>query len=461
MSDAPPVPEPRAPLRPWQQPAIDFVMARADRRAILNHPTGSGKSRTALEVAVALCARRILLVAPARARANWTREFARWTQLDAHPIRYGKARKSLTKAQTAQRDASYAADVRVVSYDLVMQALDPNPVDLVIIDEIHDLREPLSQQSKAIRAYLRARPATPCVGLTATLIPTEVQNLWNPLDTFWPGKWGKAAANGGVSFAFKREYCEAVESEYATSGFAFRGSKGPEAEALLRQHLAPYVHSVSDREVAPYLPKLDATPLYLDVKRGMSELASDWFERPGDAQPAHQMLVFFNRDAAWEAAATLMKWDPIVLTGEMPVEERDKRVQAARLQPASLLIATSEAIRESIDLSFMNRVLIQQWRSTPAQALQLMGRFRRMNGDLARPPHIEYVVQPGEEGRAELLSDRIRAANAVLGGGQNADALLEIFAPRPLTEDRLEAMCARMFATANFEKADWEDDEDD
>lgn len=462
MSDAPPPPVAPEPLRPWQGPAIEFALRAPNRRAIFDHPTGAGKTRSALEVAKATGAKRLLVVAPAKARATWIREAAKWLPgVELHPVRYGRERKSLTKAQTAQRDASYAAEARVTSYDLVKQTIDPRPVDFVIIDELHDLRDPLSQQSKAVRAYLRAHPSVPCVGLTATLIPTEVQNVWNPLDTFWPGQFGRATKTGDVSFQFKRTYCAEIESEYATSGYSYSGSAGPEAEARLAKLLEKYVHSVSDREVAPYLPKLNATPLYLDVKRNMTDLAKDWFEVPGTGRPAHQCLVFFNRDAVHAAAEALAKWDPLVLTGETPVEKRDAAIQAIRQQPSSLIIAGSEAIRESIDLSFVSRALIQQWRTTPAQALQLMGRFRRMNGDLDRPTHIEYAVQPGEEGRAELLSERIRAVNGVLGSGQNSETLLEIFAPRPLTEERLEGMCLRMFATARLDREDWEDDDDE
>src|ERR1700753_877603 len=104
-------------LRPYQTEAVEFVLARPDRRAILAHSTSAGKTLTAIEFAKKIGAKRILVVASAMARATWKNEFGKWApEYEAHTIRFGRARGSLTKAQKAERDAAYAADVRIISY---------------------------------------------------------------------------------------------------------------------------------------------------------------------------------------------------------------------------------------------------------------------------------------------------------------------------------------------------------
>ena len=451
-------------LRPFQQAAIDKFFARPERRLILAHATSAGKTRTALEIGKLLKAKRILFVCSAMARGTMTREFAKWApEYTPEPVRYGRARKSLTKAQSVQRDASYLADVRVCSYDLLTQMLEPDArgFDLIIIDEVHNLREPTSKQSKTAKKFLRAHKGTPVVALTATPIPNEVYNVWNLIDTLWPGLLGRAGKDGGVPWSFKMDYCHATENEYAAGGFSFSGYKSAEALEVLRETLHPYMHIVSDAEVAPYLPALDASPLYLDVRTHGGALAYEWLEP--ETEPVHQVCVFFTHDSAYEFAAQCMRHypDAYVLTGLVEGTKRDAMVQEARSKDRSLIIATSESIRESIDLSFVRRVLIQEWRTTPAQAIQLMGRFRRSSGDKTRPPKIEYVVQPGDTRRAAVLMERIRAVQGLMGSSQGASTLSEIFSERPMTEERLEAMHERVFASARLDYAEWDDSDSD
>ncbi len=121
-------------------------------------------------------------------------------------------------------------------------------------------------------------------------------------------------------------------------------------------------------------------------------------------------------------------------------------------------MATSEAIRESISLSFCKRVLVFEWRTSPAQALQLMGRFARQDADVSQKIHVQYVVRPGEETRAEILVSRIRDINQLFGTGHKNELLGTVFQPRPQTEEYLENMFAAMMSTVRDTK-EWEDED--
>lgn len=440
--------------RPYQLDAVRWFLARPDRRGIFAHATSAGKTLEAIDVSRAVGASRILIVAPAVARPVWVREFQKWGAGEAHPIIYGRSRATgLSKAKVAARDAAYSANIQVVSYKLLKE-MDVDARDLVIFDEIHALRDPLSQQSRLAKAYLRKHNRVPVLGLSATLIPTEVKQLWNPLDSFWPGQWGKPAANGGISWDFQGRYCGREENEY---GVQYRGAKDEAALAALAGKLAPFVHRVTDKDVAPYLPPLHAEPLYVDEKRTEVDIAAEWYEGVRAESAEAVCIIAYTRETTWAIAGKLDA--EYVVTGAETPEKRQAIIDAARLV-GGLLVATSESVRESISLSFCKRALVLQWRTSPAQAIQLMGRFPRQDADITRPCLIQYVVLPGDESRAEVLHERIAAIQALMKADRKGEQLQEIFAPRPLTEERLEGMFAQMMGTTRLD-AEWNEGGDE
>jgi superfamily II DNA or RNA helicase len=436
-------------LRPYQQDALARWQALANKRLILAHATSAGKTLTSIECAKAINAKRILVVCPAVARPTWVKEFAKWGGGDAQPVIYGRGRKALSKAKVAARDAAYGADIQVVSYTLLRE-IDANARDIIILDEIHALRDPLSKQSKIVRAYFKAHPTVAALGLSATPIPTEVKQIWNPLDTFWPKQFGAAAANGGVSWGFCARYCYRKENEY---GVKYSGSRSPEALADLGARIAPYIHRVTDAEVAPYLPPLHAEPLYLDEHRKEVDVASDWLETAVEA--THVAVICFNRETAREIAAKL--GTDFLVTGEDSPEARQAIIDAAKASPSAILVASSESVRESISLSFCKRALILQWRTSPAAAIQLMGRFPRQDADNMLPCYIQYAVLPGDETRAETLSARIKDIQSLMKADRKSERLVEIFSARPLTEERLDKMFTDMFSVVNSDPTEWSD----
>jgi superfamily II DNA or RNA helicase len=424
-------------LRPYQAEMLRKLEQRPDKRLLLLWATSAGKTLGALAAARQLSAKRILVVCPAIARGTWLAEFAKWApEYVPFSVRIGRERSSgVSKKQAAYRDAAYAADVQIVSYGLLKQ-LDPQPYDLIVLDEFHALRDPLSQQSKAVRKVFRANEHTPALALSATGIPTDPKQLWNPLDLFWPGQWGYPQPTGGVSWRFQAQYCAKVENEY---GAAYKGAKSPEALETLARRLDPFVHRVSDTEVAAFLPPLHAERLQLDQRCEVGTVSRDWLESlPESAIP---IVVCFLRETA-ATLATLL--DGRLITGAVHPEQR-LAILAEAAANRQLVVATSESIRESISLSAFTHALIFEWRTSPAQAIQLLGRFARQDTvDLTRPTYVQYVVQPGDDARADLLQERVDAVNVVLQKDSKAERLVELFKPQELTEDRIETLFSQM-----------------
>ena len=432
-------------LRPYQEDAIAKLLARPDRRLILAWDPGAGKTRGAIEVAKALGATRILVVASALARPVWKAEFAKWTpEQPAHTIRFGIDRKNLTKAQTAEREAAYAAPVQVVSYAL-LKNLGGDERGLLVLDEVHALRNPLSKQSRMVKAFCRAHPNMPILALSATPIPSDVGNLWNLVDTLCPAMLGKATRTGGIAWDFCAKYMFKNVTEYGTS---YTGTK-TEALPGLATRIAPLLHRVTEAQFAQYLPTVVAGMLYVDEARSDAAVATEWLsEQVGNDRTHIGMFPFSHKLAeALEVAAAEYPAFPVYsFTGMQTPEERAKLIAAAREAPRSILIATAESVRESVSLSGVKDALILEWRTTPAQALQLFGRFGRADAD-KRVTNLKYVCHPGDERRAVALQGRLDVSAALYEAGPKQVKLQELFAPRPLTEERLEDMMAQMFGS--------------
>ena len=434
-------------IRPYQQAAIDRLQARPDRRLLLAWDPGAGKTRGAIEIAKAIGAKRILVVASALARPVWRAEFARWwPEVEAHTIRFGKVRKSVTKAQAAERELAYAADVQVTSFAL-LKNLDGGARDLLILDEVHALRSPLSQQSRMVKAFARAHPGMPILALSATPIPSNVANIWNVIDTLAPAYLGKATKTGDVSWDFRARYMHRTVNDYGT---AYSGVK-EDALPGLAKRLEPLMHRVTETEFAAFLPPVVASMLFIDEARGDADVAADWLDEQLGNDRTHIGMFPFGHKLHAELVAMAEKSgaeNVFSFTGIEPPEERARIIAAARAAPRSVLIATAESVRESVSLSGVKDALILQWRTTPAQALQLFGRFGRADGD-KRVTTIKYVAHPGDETRAESLQARLDVSAALYEPGPKAERLQSLFAPRPLTEERLEDMMAQMFGTFN------------
>ncbi len=422
-------------LRPYQQDFLNRFASRKDQRLLMLWATSAGKTRSAIEAMKEIHAKRILIVCPAIARGTWLAEFEKWSDYKPMAIRIGATRTSgVTKKEHIYREAAYDADVQVVSYGLLGQ-LDSDRYDFIVLDEFHALRAPLSKQSKIVTQLFRFNAETPALALSATGIPTDPKQLWNPLNTFWPGQWGPPTPTNDISWKFQAMYCEKIVTEYGT---AYKGAKSDDALKQLSRALDPFVHRVSDKEVAQFLPPLHAEALRLDTKEDLSDIASEWLETlPEDARP---IVICFKRETASNLAEDL---NAFKIDGTISPE---RRVEI--LAQAKLIVATSESIRESISLSVYTHALIFEWRTSPASAIQLLGRFARQDAlDLMRPTYVQYVCFPGDETKADILQERVGVVNAVLQRDSKAERLQEIFAPQELTEERVEKMFMSMLGT--------------
>jgi superfamily II DNA or RNA helicase len=446
-------------LRPYQLEAIQkFTSTASPHKLLLSHEMGAGKTFTAIKAAQTVGAQNILVVAPAIVRLAWGRELA-----DVFPrravglIRNGRECK-LGKYNDWLRKAAYASNIQVVSFDLLGH-ISVGPWDMIIIDEIHNLRDPLSRQSRLVRSLLKRNTQSHILGLSGTLIPNEIKNLWNPLDTFWPNQFGRPSRTGNVSYAFLNKYC------YADVGYAGRvrhfGFK-PERHRELKQLIAPLIHEATYKDFAQYLPPLFVEPLYVaSAKKETTRTALEWIlTRVPDV--THIGLFTHLRRTARELRQMIAKIRDIpvfVITGEDSTEARDKMLTQARNMPRAILISTTHALNEGISLSFLKAALVTEWVTAMDQMLQFLGRFARQDSTSTTPTRVEFIVKPDDMSRAELISERIAAKNALLRTGRAEASAAALFQEREITQDLLSEFSKQMFSTVYPDKSQWIEEE--
>lgn len=450
-------------LRPYQHAAIAKFFSKPNKRLILAHATGSGKTRVALEIARALEAKSVLVVGSAQSRGTWIHEARRWLpEVPFQSILYGPANKSLTKKQHAQRAASYASPYQVVSYSLLKHLLGTGPRDLIVFDEAHALRAPLSQQSRVAKLFMRSLPKVPALLLTATPIPTEVMNLWNLVDTLFPSLLGVEAATGDVSWSFKNKYCQCELREWPGGSARYYFGANEENLPELAKRLEPIQHCVSSAEVAQYAPPLNANILWVD-EPGVTDadIASDWLDAREADESTHVGLFSWTHKVAEELkdAARNKGWEPVLVTGRMSPEQRQAALDLARRAAKACIVGTAGALAESISLSFIKQALVFEWRATPGQAVQFSGRFARQDSTSPAPTYLLYVARTDDEREANILRQRLEAVSQLYQQDARAEQLQAIMAPRELTESHLALLCQNMFGEVRASFGLQEDDE--
>jgi len=449
-------------LRPYQRQGVDkFLATPAPQRQIFAWCLGAGKTGGAIVAARELDAKRILVVCPALVRPAWMREFATWWP-EVHPgqITVGRRAISMSKKGLAKRDATYRAPIKVTSYQLMRDAAETDTFDLVIIDEAHRLRNPNSRQSQDLKSIMRRNPKAAVLMLTATLVPNEIRQIWNPLNILQPNILGKPQNNGRESWQFLNTYCHAIRNEYGVNHVGFKADLRDRLVSIVG-HL---VHEVGEAAVAPYLPPLFAESLTLDSDRfDVKQLCRDWLD-DALAQSAH-VGIFCHLNATRQLIFDALNLDyPMfeIDAGCHGAEARDRILAEARAAKSAVVVSTTHAVGEGVSLSFLKSALILEWTTAIDEVLQFMGRFARQDSTNQLPTFLRFVVGPSDGDRAELIQRRIADKNALLLPGRADTIAHSLFAPLEYSDEVLDAMTETNLKSweAGQAFADWGEDDD-
>lgn len=441
-------------LREYQEAGVKiFGELPSPARFFFAWDMGAGKTLGAISVARAYSRTKCLVVCPAIVREVWAREIAKhWPSVTVGVITASRQRKALTVKKRAELDLALTADVQIVSYDLVGK-IDGKGWDMIIVDEFHNLRNPGSKQSKSVRKLFRLNPEAWGLGLSGTPIPNEAKQLWNPVDTFFPGKWGKPNRADTEPYTFVHRYCIRETNEY---GIRFYGLK-PEKREELAEKFGEISMRIVQADFAKYLPPLFVDSLPVSGVIDPVKLTKEWLEGLGD-EIEHVGIYTHLRETAAKIAKAV---GGTYITGDITASQRDFLLQECRDKPRSIVVGTTHALKEGVSLSFQKAALIVEWTTEVAGVVQFIGRFARQDSQSIAPTRVQFVVGPNDTSRAEVLSERIEAIQSVVKASRADNCAAEVFKAHDMSEEDFQAELSRLIKTQEKRTSLWSAGEDE
>ena len=243
-----------------QQEAVDKIIAK-DGNLLLSHPTGSGKTLSAIaafeEMRKRGMAHRALVVAPASLRTNFMENgVKRFTNSTASI--FGNAQEAVPGTHVTV-DHPGNADYHIVSYDLFRtdpkKYIDAAKADTVIYDELHRAK---NQDALITKAIKDARPFhRNFIGMTGSIVSNTPADIVPLVDAMTDGHHLL-----GNKTTFESRFVETKED----------GSKKLRNPQVLRALLSPYVHHVTPEELNTKAPKKIIEEVRVDMSPHQAQL---------------------------------------------------------------------------------------------------------------------------------------------------------------------------------------------
>jgi len=391
-------------LFPYQNEGVKFLQRR--RFALLADEMGLGKSAQAIRAAANSNLEHILVVCPACAKVNWSREFKKFgPHLD--PV--------------------------IISYDYLIRHLDEfsNKMwDVLILDEAHFLKEHTSVRTKAVfgkkekGGLIHITQRTWC--LTGTPAPNHVGELWVMLYTsgycklshegfvarycngYKTGRYnalqitGTDTKNIGEVKAMLNKMClrrnkkEVLKDlppishyiHYIEAPQNDPLAKNPELKIKIKEELKRLMEAINfdleirDEGMLSALLVLSQSISSLRRYHGMQKIDAT-------AALVHTELIFdvydkivifgIHRDTIKALASKLHLFNPVTYTGDTPQNERQANIDRFQNDPeCRIFIGNIRAAGVAINLTAASQVLFIEQEWTPGDNAQAAMRCHRI-----------------------------------------------------------------------------------
>jgi len=430
-------------LFPYQVDGMEFL-AHKDY-AFLADEMGLGKTVQALFAAEMrlLCGAgpvsgpAVLVLCPAIAKRHWSREIKRWTGHDAQILEGVRTLNVVPSARyvvanydilygTRRRSAAGKLEERegLTGWKSTLAAL---KFPIVIADEVHTLRGEKSLRRNAVAEV--AKDSTCFWGLSGTLMPNRVRDIWGVLDLASKGLFG-------WFWVFAKAYCGYEKTIYGSQ------ANGRSREEELGARLSFFVLGRTKASVGLQLPEKRREVVEVDVKVEHDRHAYTKDSKPlvvefalrataKAKQPAviemvkeailakQKVVVFTYLRAQAEDIGRAVVWENgsvFVVNGDQTPEQRDISAQAFRESAApAVFVATIDSVGVAISLVGADLIIFADLSYDPSKLLQAEARAHRIGSE--RPVLIRYVIAAGtlEEDIAEMIVNKLENIQAAMG----------------------------------------------
>ncbi len=418
--------EPFTSMRPYQRVAPIMYATGERNRILIADEMGLGKSLQALGCVDLAEHERVLIVCPAIVKHNWANEIEKW--IGTHCLTEASMTKFastfIINGHTGAIDAM--SRFHIANYDILdkrAEHLMDIGYDCIIFDEVHRIKNPDAKTTKA--ALKIAKGVDGIIALSGTPITNRPYEFFTTLNMMLP-----ATFNNRFMFAMK--YCDAKKNYF---GWDYSGASNITESA--DSSITPLNHilhdfmlrrSMDDPRIAGEMPSLVETIVSFDLDakgiQSYKQVHNSWMENW-----VNQQQQFGSTDAGWtlnmmsslrhhagrlKVNATV-KWvstylenndKPLVIfahhidvidslyekldrfydehmtirviCGETPHDERQIIVDEFQAGGSDILICSTNAMREGVNLDRANTALFVEREWVPAWEQQAAARVRRM-----------------------------------------------------------------------------------
>jgi len=259
--DGVPVPDTfKGTLRPYQENGLTWLSQMTDMHfgVCLADDMGLGKTIQLIALMLSNAQRDVwegkpaLLICPTSVLGNWERELRKFApSLTVHRY-HGRNRESVLKSASRMGKGHHVVLTTYVIARMDAEVLASNGWSHMIIDEAQNIKNPISQQARAIRSIHADRR----IALTGTPVENRLSELWSILEFCNPGLLGKLPD-------FRRRFSVPIER------FGDRTS-----QETLRRLVSPFIlrRLKSDPAVIQDLPEKQEYKVYCTLTREQASL---------------------------------------------------------------------------------------------------------------------------------------------------------------------------------------------
>ncbi|MBD8505159.1 ATP-dependent helicase [Hoyosella sp. G463] len=425
----------RSSLRGYQRFGAQFMLHR--KRTLLGDEMGLGKTVQALAVLAHLAARdhpRSLVVCPASVLVNWLKETSRHSALSVHRL-HGRDKIDELVAWRAE------GGVAVTTFGTVTSlGLEHTPLDALVVDEAHYVKNPDTQRSGVIRHL--AMQAEHVMFLSGTPMENRVAEFKALVGYLQPevGENLDAAATLAGARAFRRRVAPV---------YLRRNQEDVLVELPERIDVEEWVELTAEDEAAYRSAVVVGT--FMRMRRAAWESPRSaklqrLLELVDEAQEdGHKVLVFsFFRDVLDAMAGALGERAAGAITGAVPAGQRQQLVEDfAQHAGTAVLLCQIDAGGVGLNIQAASVVILAEPQWKPSSEEQAIARAHRMGQVravqvhrlLAKDTVDEHIRAVQEHKRAlfdefartsDMQSEAVAAGLAGLPEQQAERAVLEI-----------------------------------
>jgi len=245
------------------------AILRSNKNFLVLSEMGVGKTPEAISVAMGLKAKNVLVLLPKSLRLEWGRQIEQWTGVKPVICHKGSSRRLnplFEEKYLPEREGHSVSPFFILNYDTFRkddhkELLEKYPWDLIIMDEVHHLRNSETKTTKQILSFLKEQKKAKVIMMTGSPIVNSPLDFYTFLQMQNSNKY-----TSQNRIEFLNQYC--YWQPYRSKPKIF----GTKNERQFREEINPFTIRRKKEEVLKYLPEKYIRTADLEMEEDQQEV---------------------------------------------------------------------------------------------------------------------------------------------------------------------------------------------